>query len=179
MISMADTMPELVLVAETDPAAARRARRLAGAGVLTRLYPSIYTSNVDSPPESIVLRHWQAIVGHLLPGGVISHRSAFDSRPLEGSLTVTRGKTRRDLRLPGLTVHIVPGPGPRLEPPAPDSRFGELYLASDPRRFLENLTRGRGWNARVLPQSTIEAALDRILMVGGPKRLNQLRDQAR
>src|SRR5882724_9603803 len=103
---MADTMPELVLVAETDPAAARRARRLAGGGVLKRLYPSIYTSNVGSPPESIVLRHWQAIVGHLLPGGVISHRSAFDSRPFEGSLSITRGKTRRDVRLPGLTIHI-------------------------------------------------------------------------
>ena len=122
MISMADAMPELVLVAETDPAAARRARRLAGRGVLKRLYPSIYTSNVDSPPESIVLRHWQAIIGHLLPGGVISHRSAFDSRPFEGSLSITRGKTRRDVRLPGLTIHIVPGPGPRLEPPAPVQR---------------------------------------------------------
>jgi hypothetical protein len=73
----------------------------------------------------------------------------------------------------------VPGPGPRLEPPARDSRFGALYLASDPRRFLENLTRGRGWSDRVLPQMEIEAALDRILMVGGPKRLNQLRDHAR
>jgi hypothetical protein len=111
---MADTMPELVLVAETDAAAARRARRLAAHGTLRRLYPSIYTSNVDSPPETIVLRHWQAIVGHLLPDGVISHRSAFDSRPHEGTLSITRGKTRRDLRLPGLTVHIVGGPGPRL-----------------------------------------------------------------
>jgi hypothetical protein len=44
---------------------------------------------------------------------------------------------------------------------------------------LENLTRGRGWSDRVLPQPTLEAALDRILMVGGPKRLNQLRDHAR
>src|ERR1700722_7309040 len=179
MISMADTMPELVLVAETDPAAARRARRLAGGGGLKRLYPSVYTPNVDTPPEAIVLRHWQAIVGHLLPDGVISHRSAFDSRPHAGSLSITRGKTRRDLRLPGLTVHIVPGPGPRLEPPAPDTRFGSLYLASDPRRFLENLTRGRGWSQRVLPQEDVEAALDRILMVGGPRRLIQLRDHAR
>ncbi len=31
----------------------------------------------------------------------------------------------------------------------------------------------------MLPQPTLEAALDRILMVGGPKRLNQLRDHAR
>jgi hypothetical protein len=31
----------------------------------------------------------------------------------------------------------------------------------------------------VLPQKAIEAALDRVLMVGGERRLNQLRDQAR
>jgi hypothetical protein len=179
MASTADKTPEVVLVAETDAAVARRTRRLAAQGTLRRLYPGIYTSNVDSPPESIVLRNWQAIVGHLLPDGVISHRSAFDGRPHEGSLSITRGKTRRDLRLPGLTVHIVPGPKPRLLSLAPDSRFGALYLASDPRRFLENLTRGRGWSDRVLPQMEIEAALDRILMAGGPKRLNQLRDHAR
>jgi len=179
MASMADTLPELILISEMDAAAARRARRLAAQGTLRRLYPSVYTSNADSPPESIVLRHWQAILGHLLPEGVVSHRSAFDSRPHEGSLTITRGKTRRDLQLPGLTVHIVPGSGPLLRPPAPDSRFGALYLASDPRRFLENLTRGRGWSHRVLPQKEVEAALDRILMAGGPRRLNQLRDQAR
>jgi len=179
MASMADTLPELILISEMDAAAARRARRLAAQGTLRRLYPSVYTSNADSPPESIVLRHWQAILGHLLPEGVVSHRSAFDSRPHEGSLTITRGKTRRDLQLPGLTVHIVPGSGPLLRPPAPDSRFGALYLASDPRRFLENLTRGRGWSHRVLPQKEAEAALDRILMAGGPRRLNQLRDQAR
>jgi hypothetical protein len=179
MATMADTMPELVLVAETDAAAARRVRRLAARGTLRRLYPSVYTSNVDASPEAIVSRHWQEIVGHLLPDGVISHRSAFDSRPHAGTLSITRGKTRRDLRLPGLTVHIVPGPGPRLEPSAPDTRFGSLYLASDPRRFLENLTRGRGWSHRVLPQEDVEAALDRILMVGGPRHLIQLRDHAR
>src|SRR5580698_443714 len=170
MTPLADTIPEVVLIAETDAAEARRMRRLAAQGTLRRLYPSIYTPNLDSPPEAIVLRHWQAIVGHLLPGGVISYRSAFDSRPHEGTLSITRGKTRRDLRLPGLTVHIAPGRGARLDPPAPDTRFGALHLASDPRRFLENLTRGRGWGHRVLPQEELEAALDRILMVGGPKR---------
>jgi hypothetical protein len=51
-------------------------------------------------------------------------------------------------------------------------------MASDPRRYLENLTRGRGWSVRVLPQEAIEASLDRVLMVGGERRLNQLRDQA-
>lgn len=179
MAQNSDTSPELVLVAETDPAAARRVRRLAAQGKLRRLYAGVYTSNLDASPDTIVLRQWQPIVGHLLPGGVISHRSAFDGRPNDGTLTISRGKTRRDLKLPGLTVHVVPGPDPQLDMPAKDAPYGALYLASDPRRYLENLTRGRGWSDRVLPQESIEASLDRLLMIGGKQRLNQLRDQAR
>lgn len=174
-----DALPELLISDDTDPVAARRIRRLAAAGRLRRLYAGIYTSNLDSPPEAVVLRHWQAIVGHLLPGGVVSHRSAFDGKPHQGTLVITRGRTRRDLELPGLTVRVVPGPGPRQGLPANDVPYGALYLSSDPRRYLENLTRGRGWAARVLPQQAIEASLDRVLMVGGERRLNQLRDQTR
>jgi hypothetical protein len=174
-----DKLPELVTVDESDPAAARRIRRLASEGSLRRLYAGVYTSNLDAPPEAIVLRNWQPIVGHLLPGGVISHRSAFDGRPHEGTLSITRGKTRRTLKLPGLIVKVLPGAEARKRPPPSDTPYGALFLASDPRRYLENLSRGRGWSAHVLPQEAIEAALDRMLMVGGERRLNQLRDQAR
>src|SRR5439155_12182549 len=48
MPSVPDTLPELVIVSETDAAAARRARRLAAEGRLRRIYPSIYTSNLGS-----------------------------------------------------------------------------------------------------------------------------------
>ena len=174
-----DKLPELVIVDEGNPAAARRIRRLAAEGRLRRLYAGIYTSNLDSPPESIVLRQWQPIVAYLLPGGAISHRSAFDGRPHEGALSITRGKTRRTLKLPGLTIHVFPGPGPRRDVPSNDAPYGALFISSDPRRYLENLTRGRGWSARVLPKEAIEASLDRVLMIGGERRLNQLRDQAR
>lgn len=173
-----DALPELLFAGSGDPAAARRIRRLAAKGRVRRLYAGVYTSNLDASPEAVVLRHWQAIVGHLLPGGVISHRSAFDGRPREGTLVITRGRTRRNIELPGLTVHVVPGPGPIQQPPANDAPYGTLYLSSDPRRHLENLTRGRGWAERVLPQHRVESSLDRVLMVGGERRLNQLRDDA-
>jgi hypothetical protein len=179
MPANSDTLPELVTVDEGNPAGARRIRRLAAEGRLRRLHPGIYTSNLDAPLEAIVLRHWQPILGHLLPGGVISHRSAFDGKPHAGALSITRGRTRRAIKLPGLTVHVHPGQGPRRDAPANDAPYGALFLASDPRRYLENLTRGRGWSDRVLPQEAIEASLDRLLMVGGERRLNQLRDQAR
>src|SRR5437016_3974307 len=118
-----DILPELVIAAESNPATARRTRRLAAEGRLRRLYAGVYTSNLDASQETIVLRHWQAIVGHLLPGGVISHRSAFDGRPHNGGLSITRGRTRRNLKLPGLTVYVMPGPGPRLEAPANDAPY--------------------------------------------------------
>lgn len=38
-----DTLPELLVSDDRDPAAARRIRRLAGAGRLRRLYAGIYT----------------------------------------------------------------------------------------------------------------------------------------
>jgi hypothetical protein len=123
-----------------------------------------------------VLRHWRAIAEHLLPGGVVSHRSAFDGRPNEGRLFVTRGKTRRTLALPGLAIEVLPGPGPVTEGSARDVPYGELFLSSEPRRFLENLARGRGWSARVLPQEELEVQLDRMLALRGAPRLNDMRD---
>ena len=174
-----DNLPEILFSDAKDPAASRRIRRLAESGRLRKFYAGVYTSNLDSPPASIVLRNWLAIVGQLLPGGVISHRSAFDARPHEGHLIITRGKTRRDLKLPGLTVHIVPGSGPCTGVPANDMLYGALYLASEPRRYLENLTRGRGWSERVLPQGEVENLLEKVLTLRGEHQLNGLRDNAR
>ncbi len=174
-----DNLPEILFSDAKAPAASKRIRRLAESGRLRKLYAGVYTSNLDSPPGSIVLRNWLAIVSQLLPGGVISHRSAFDAQPHEGHLIITRGKTRRDLKLPGLTVHIVPGPGPRTDVAPVDMPYGALYLASEPRRYLENLTRGRGWSERVLPQGEVENLLDEVLAIRDANQLNGLRDNSR
>ena len=76
-----DTLPELLFSQADDPAQSKRVRRLAAEGQLRKLYAGVYTANLDAPAESVVLRHWRAIVGHLLPGAVTSHRSAFHGRP--------------------------------------------------------------------------------------------------
>jgi hypothetical protein len=174
-----DTLPEILFSQGNDQAQSKRVRRLAADGHLRKLHAGIYTSNLDAPAETVVLRHWRAIVGHLLPGGVISHRSAFDGRPQAGKLLVTRGRTRRTLELPGLTVEVLPGPSAVTDGAARDVPYGSLFLASEPRRFLENLGRGRGWSERVLPQQEIEMQLDRMLALRGEHRLNDLRDACR
>src|SRR5207245_7457970 len=166
-----DALPEILLSQATDPAQSKRVRRLASDGRLRKLYAGIYTSNLDAPPDALILRHWRAIAGHLLHGAVVSHRSAFDGRPHDGRLFVTRGKTRRTLELPGLVIEVLPGPAAVTDTATRDMPYGEIFLASEPRRFLENLTRGRGWSERVLPQEALEVQLDKMLALRGEQRL--------
>jgi len=168
--------PELLFSVASDAAQSRRVRRMAAAGEVRKLYAGVYTSNLETAPEAVVQRHWRDIVGHLLPGGVISHRSAFDGRPHNGRLFVTRGRTRRTLELPGLSVEVLPGPGPVAAGASNDVACGALFLAGETRRFLENMNRGRGWSERVLPQEELEVQLEKMLALRGEHRLNGLRD---
>jgi hypothetical protein len=170
-----------VLFSVEDDAHARALRRLAETGALRRIYGGVYTRNLDSPVEAVVLRNWAAIVSHLLPGAVLAYRSALEHRPVDGVLHVRRGRTRRKLELPGLTIEVFSGAGaaPLLEPPTPDLLHRNIYMPSEARGFLENMGTARGAAARVLPQADIEARLDRILTIRGDFKLNDLRDQAR
>lgn len=168
-------LPEVLFTGEGNLAADRKVLRLLSEGHLQKLYQGVYTSNLDSPPEMVVPRHWASIVGHLLPEGVLSYRSGYDAKPVEGRLYVTRGNRPRILELPGLTVKIIPGQG-AVDGDVP---YKSLFLASQPRWLLENLAGGRGVSERVLSQEAIEAELDKILAVRGEHRFNQLRETCR
>lgn len=165
-------LPEVLFTGEGDLAADRKVLRLASAGRLLKLYQGVYTSHVDSPPDVVVLRHWASIVGHLLPGGVLSYRSGYDAKPVDGHLYVTRGKRARILALPGLTIKITPGPG-AVDGDVP---YKGLFLAGQARRLLENMAVGRGVGERVLARGVLETELEKILSVRGVKRFIQLRD---
>jgi len=172
-------IPEILFSDSSDPAAARRISRLAAAGQLRKLHAGIYTPNLDSPAETIVARNWHRIAGKLAPGGVMSHRSAFDGKPHDGRLILTRGKTRRLINLPGLEIHIFPGYPAQADGIMTDTPYGALFLSSEPRRLLENLVVAKGWADKVLPRQEIENYLDRVLSIRGEARLNELRDHAR
>ena len=175
---MMSALPE-IFFSKANDSASKRVLREAAAGRVRKLYAGIYTSNLTSPPEDIVRRNWLAIVGHLLPGGVVSHRSAVDGQPRDGQLVLTRGKTRRRVQLPGLTVDVIPGPGAIADGDSTDMPYGSLFLSSEARRHLENQTRGRGWTDKVLASAESDALLDRRLTLRGPHHLNLLRDAAR
>ncbi len=65
---------------------------------------------VDAP-ETKVRRNLWRVVSLVVPGAVVSHRTAIEMRPAEdGSVFLTAGHDRR-VELPGLRLRMVQGPG--------------------------------------------------------------------
>ena len=172
------TWPVLVFVT-SDQRVSRRIQQARLAGQLRELVPRVYTSDLTTPSTDLVLRHWFQLLGYLYPQAVISHRSGLDAQPTPtGDIFLTYKYAKR-VALPGLTVHLLPGPGPQ-----PDDRpFGAtpLYFASEARAVLENLqpSRTRGGVSKTLPLAEVEEFLERVLRVRGEEGLNVLRDEAR
>ena len=179
MATIIDSVPEVLFSTADDPASAQRVSRLARAGHLRKIHAGIYTPNLDGPLETIVARNWRSIAGHLYPGAVIGYRSAVKASPDAGKLILVQGARAKRTRLPGLELVVVPGAAAVTDGATPDVPYPPLFLASEPRRMLENLATRRGTAERALGQEPIESELAKILTLRGELRLNTLRDQAR
>jgi hypothetical protein len=147
-------------------------------GELVRLATGVYTSDVTSSPVAVVAREWHTIAGGLLPGAVITDRSAVTGGPADGVLYLAREGRAREVELPGLSVVARTGAGP-LD--GDISLPGGLYQASKGRALAENTRPSRSRDGRV--RRTLDAAelgdwVDRLCQVDGPQRLAQYREQA-
>lgn len=164
----------LVFARDVPPSTlARRVR----SGRLTRLAPGVYTTDVDRP-ETTVGREWREIVGYLLPGAVITDRSAPTGGPVDGVLYLVRPTRTREAYLPGLRVSTRQGASPLPDDvPLP----GGLYQASRPRGLLENTlpTRSfRGRPARTLSDAELGDWIDRLLRIDGERGVLRYRERA-
>ncbi len=146
---------------------------------LRRLAERVYTSDLCGDPAAIVRRHAWEILGTLMPGHVISARSAVTATPttcMDRSWAFLTGPGR-DLSLPGLQVHVEGGPGPQPG----DIPFLGLHLASPARHCLENLGMPMPGDGpqRVTGRDGVEAFLCDQWDIGGDERLVALLDHAR
>ena len=76
------------------------------------------------------------------------------------------------------SVEIITQPGTEYDRPF----IGNLFVASNERRILENLQKGRarnGSDSKCLPREIIENSLEKILQVNGEAGINEFRDKAR
>jgi len=162
----------------SDRASSVAISRLVKAGKARKLGPRLYTTNVTDAREAVVSRNLWPIVAMLMPGSVVSYRTAFENRPApDGSVFLSAAYPRR-VTLPGIILRQVKGHGPA---PGDMSYMGSLYLASRPRTFLENLlpSRRRDAIAKTVTREDVENRLAELLRISGADALNRLRDDAR
>ena len=179
-----DVLPEVVFTPPKDNAAAQRVSRMRQQGLLKQLYRGVYTSNLNAEDADVVRRNWSRILDYLAPGCVLSHRSAFDTKPKDGLIYISRAEGRRDLELPGLTFKglIKPSLRPLVHterPGAADVPYQGFYVSSQPRAYLENLTADKRMAPRQLPRAEIEERLEKLITLRGARAVNELRDDAR
>ncbi|KQO98452.1 Fic family protein [Leifsonia sp. Leaf264] len=134
----------MAIIFSEDLPSSRAGTDAVSQGKLRRIAQGIYTDDMRRPLDEVVAENWQRIVGHELPGAVITDRSAFTGKPVDGHLFVAHTRART-LELPGLT--IVPASGPAAQPDdIPVS--GGLYLASEHRGFIDNAKPSRAVRGR-------------------------------
>lgn len=159
---------------------ARTIQRRAKAGELARIAEGVYLAERDPQAQAaIVRRNWSRILAALVPGAVVSHRSAYHGGlSADGSIYLSHPSNyNRKIELPGVRAILVKGSGPLPG----DSPFGneQLYFASRPRQLLENLSPARGAHGKSAGAKAVEERLVSILNAGGDDELNKLRDTAR
>lgn len=167
-----------VICSSKDAKISKQITKLLSAGVIRKIAPRVYSSNLDEPIEDIIRRNLFQILGTNYPGTMLSHRSAFEFQPTKtGQLFLTTSYTKK-VKLPGITIQFLSGPAPL----AGDHQFsGELFASHRARAFLENLqvTKKVGSESKCLSLPEIEERLEQIIRVNGEAEINKLRDQAR
>ncbi len=160
------------------PKVSNQIKKLIKSGVIRKIGPRIYSTNLEDSIENIIRRNLFQIIGSLYPGTVLSHRSAFEFQPTKtGELFITTTYTKK-VRLPGITIQFLEG----YPPVNGDNKFfGELYASQKARAFLENLqvSKKLGSASKCLSLPEIEERLELIIRVNGEEEINVLRDKAR
>ena len=167
-----------IIFSSSDSATSQQISKLEKEGTIRKLANRVYTSNLEDTPEDITRRNLFHILGHLYPGALLSHRSAFEFAPTAtGQIFLTYTYTRK-AQLPGITVRLLAG----NKPIKGDTIFsGELYLSQRERALLENMESSRkpGSDSKTLTYPEIEEKLEQIIRVNGEDELNAVRDKAR
>lgn len=166
-----------VLFGSSDKAKSKKIASLIKKGLIRKIAPRIYSSNLEEEPTVIIQRNWLQILSNLYPGSLLSHRSALEFKPTaDGHIFITYTYTK-NIELPGLTIHFIKG-HEKLE--GDQVFFGELFVSQEARAYLENLqqTRKSETTSKTLSQKEIEEKLELILRIRNEESLNLLRDKA-
>lgn len=167
-----------IVFASSSSSLSKQISKLERTGLLKKLSPRIYSGNLNESPEKIIHRNLFYILGHLYPGAVLSHRSAFEFKPSAGGQIFLTYTYTKKVTLPGITVRLMKG---EKSLPGDNPLVGELYVSQKERALLENLQNARKSNAesKNLSKAEIEERLEQVIRVNGEAALNDIRDKAK
>lgn len=100
-----------VIFSSADKAESKAISRMLKDGVIRKIAPRVYTTNLMDSPENITKRNLFIILGHLFSKTVISNRSAFEFQPTSGGHIFLTYSYNRNVSLPGVMVHLMEGHG--------------------------------------------------------------------
>lgn len=75
-----------VIMASSDKNDLRRRTEMLKLGIIRKIAPKVYTTNMEDTPEVIIRKNLFYILGQLYPRAVISHRTAFELKPTDGNV---------------------------------------------------------------------------------------------
>jgi len=174
---MTKIVPEIIF-GSSDKQDSKQISKQRKTGLLRKIAPKIYTSNLAGSAEKIIYRNRYSIAGHFFPGAIVSHRTAFEGDvPRGGTLFLTH-QHRRKLSLPGLTIQLVLGSSSTKG----TSPFLEgLHISNYERSLLENLqpSRQRGGVRKTVERAAVEQRLETLCSLRGESELNRLRERTK
>src|SRR5688572_29236029 len=103
------TLPVLFL---SDSSMTADVTMAARKGLLRKVGPRLYTTDLETPAETLLRRNALLVASLRWPGCVISHRTALEMRDADGVVFLT-GPADKTERLSGLTIKVKRGPGPQ------------------------------------------------------------------
>lgn len=148
---------------------------------LRKIYRGIYTDDLESDLEDIVLKHWMQIITCVAPKAILSFRTAVELKPqkLAGKpIVFVISSYVKTINLPGLTIKVYKGNSDKFT----EQVLPGLARSNTPRYLLENLTTVRGAayiGIKTIGIEGVEKQLIKELRFRGENSLKKLRDEAK
>jgi hypothetical protein len=167
-----------VIFSTSDKKLSKQISKLEKQGMIRKIAPRIYSSNLKEEKETIIKRNLFLILGNLYPESMLSYRSAIEFNPTQTGDIFLTYKYSKKITIPGITIHFIKGHGP-IE--GDGIVNGKLYTSQRERALLENLqfSNKPGPQSKSLQISTIEEKLEQAIRVHGEAELNVIREKAR
>ncbi|OGT26191.1 MAG: hypothetical protein A3I77_06105 [Gammaproteobacteria bacterium RIFCSPLOWO2_02_FULL_42_14] len=149
-------------------------------GKLRRVCRGVYTNDLVSPIERIVLTHWMDVVIHVVPGGILSFQTALTLKPIpfqQSHIVFLTSTYHKKIFLPGLIIQVIRADNKRYT----EQVLPQLARSSPARFLLENLTTVNAvyQNIKTIGVAGVENYLAKELQLRGEKNINTLRNTAK